>query len=374
MPDWILSLGLLLIGFAGLIGGGEFLVRSASGLAAIMRISPLVIGLTVVAFGTSAPELAVTLQSAWAGAADLALGNVVGSNIANVLLVLGISAAIAPLAVHSRIVRIDAPLVVGASIGLWLMSLDGRIGRLDGLVLFALLIGYLVWSVRQGKTEAGEIQREFAATPPHAGQARAPDLLKQIALLLTGLLLLALGARLLVMAAVDIARVFGVSELVIGLTVVAVGTSLPEVVTSVIASRRGKGDIAVGNVVGSNLFNILAVLGLAALLAPGGISVSRAALSMDMPIMIATAVVCLPVFFTGMRIDRLEGAIFLAYFLVYITYVVMRASQASFIARFEVAMLAFVIPLTLIALAFSVQQSRARQRAERARQADAGDA
>ncbi|NEV62879.1 calcium/sodium antiporter [Thiorhodococcus minor] len=365
MPDWIVSLLFVLLGFAGLIGGGDSLVRSASALAAIMRISPLVIGLTVVAFGTSAPELAVTLQSSWSGATDLAVGNVIGSNIANVLLVLGVAALVAPLAVHSRVVRIDVPLVILASAALWVLASNGRLGWIDGSLLSGALLAYLVWSVRQGKREAREVQDELVEVLHLEGLRKGHYLIRQIGLLLAGLLLLAVGARLLVMGAVDLARVFGVSELVIGLTVVAIGTSLPEVVTCILASLRGKGDIAVGNVVGSNLFNILAVIGLGALVSPRGIPVSPEALAIDMPIMLATAVACLPVFFTGMRIDRREGAVFVLYFVAYIAYVVMRATHAPYLARFEVAMLGFVIPLTLIALGFSLWQCRVRRLAER---------
>lgn len=366
MPDWIISLAFVLVGFLGLIWGGELLVRSASALAAIMRISPLVIGLTVVAFGTSAPELAVTLQSVRSGAADLAVGNVVGSNIANVLLVLGLAAVVAPLAVHSRIVRIDVPLVIAASVGVWLLASNGRLGWIDGTLLTGVLAAYLLWSVRQGRREARDVQEELAATPPAEVKGPGRYLLRQIGLLLVGLLLLSVGARLLVMGAVDLALALGVGELVVGLTIVAVGTSLPEVVTSIIASLRGKGDLAVGNVVGSNLFNILAVLGLGALLAPRGIPVAQDALSMDMPIMVATAIACLPVFFTGMRIDRLEGGFFLAYFLAYLAYVVLRATGAPQTAGFEVAMLAFVLPLTLAVLGFSLWQARRGRREESA--------
>ena len=354
MPDWILSLSLVVIGFLGLIGGGEYLVRSATALATAMRISPLVIGLTVVAFGTSAPELAVTVQAAWSGSAEIALGNVVGSNIANVLLVLGLAAVVAPLTVHSRVVRIDVPLVILASLGVWLMAFSHGIGHLDGLLLVLALMVYLAWSVRQGKREAMEVQGELLQAVETETRGAPASLVKQIGLLLIGLLLLALGARLLVMGAVDIALVLGVDELVIGLTVVAIGTSLPEVVTSVVASLRGNRDIAVGNVIGSNLFNLLGVLGIGALVAPHGIAVSPEVLTLDLPIMIATALVCLPIFFVGLRISRLEGAFLLSYFVLYLTHVVMRATGAVFMREFEVVMLFFVIPLTLVAIAISV--------------------
>ena len=357
MSDTLLSTAQILIGFVGLIAAGEMLVRGASNLAAAARISPLVIGLTVVAFGTSAPELAVTLQAALSGSPELAVGNVVGSNIANVLLILGISALVAPLVVESRVVRIDVPLIIAASIGLWVLSLNGGLGMVDGILLFAVLIAYLVWSIREGRQEAPALQEEFAQGLGAGDQSKLNHLGKQVGLVVAGLLLLAISAQLLVAGATEIARTLGVSELVIGLTVIAVGTSLPELVASVVASLRGQRDIAVGNVVGSNLFNILGVLGLGAILAPGGIPVSEQVIRVDLPIMIATAVACLPIFFTGRRINRLEGGLFLGYFVAYMAYVVMGATDASYIRSFELGMLGFVIPLTLIAIGFSVFQS-----------------
>lgn len=354
----------ILIGLIGLVAGGELLVRGAAALAGAARISPLVIGLTVVAFGTSAPELAVTVQASWAGSPELAVGNVVGSNIANVLLILGLSALVAPLLVQSRVVRIDVPLMVACSIALWLLMLDGSVSWMDGLLLFSTLVAYVVWSVIQGKKEGAAIQDEFAQSLPHDGSS-ARYITKQVALVVGGLVLLVIAARLLVGGASDIARALGVSELVIGLTIVAVGTSLPELVTSVVASLRGQRDIAVGNVVGSNLFNILAVLGLGALAAPGGIAVADQVLRLDLPIMIATALACLPIFFTGGRISRLEGGLFFFYFVAYTVYVVMRATSTVHMRSFELGMVGFVIPLTVMAIGFSVYQHLAIRRRQR---------
>jgi len=352
----------ILVGLIGLVVGGELLVRGAATLAMAIRITPLVIGLTVVAIGTSAPELAVTVQASWSGSPELAVGNVVGSNIANVLLILGLSAMVAPLVVQSRIIRIDVPLMVGCSVVLWLLVLDRSVGRLDGLLLFAALIGYLVWSVIQGKREGTEIQEEFAQALPHDGSTTR-HFARQITLVLGGVILLVVAARFLVGGASDIARQLGVSELVIGLTIVAVGTSLPELVTSIVASLRGQRDIAVGNVVGSNLFNILAVLGLGALVAPSGIPVSSQVIGLDLPIMIATALACLPIFFTGHRINRLEGGLFFFYYVAYTAYVVMGATGAGYMRSFELAMVGFVIPLSALAIGFSVYQHlRDRQR------------
>ncbi len=363
MSDSAISVIQILIGFVALVGGGELLVRGASQLAAAVRISPLVIGLTVVAFGTSAPELAVTVQAAWAGSSELALGNVVGSNIANVLLILGISALIVPLSVQSRIVRTDLPLVIAASVGLWLISLTGVVSRVEGLLMFSALVVYVVWSIRAGRQESAEVQAEFDAAAPHEQTAGRGRLVGHLGLVVAGLVLLGVGANQLVGGAVSIARLLGVSELVIGLTIVAVGTSLPELVASAVAGLRGQRDIAVGNVVGSNLFNILGVLGLGAVVAPAGIAVPDAALHLDLPIMVATAVVCLPIFFTGGRISRREGALFLGYFFAYIGYVVMNATHAEHLRSFEVAMLGFVIPLTVAGIAVSLLQCYKRRRA-----------
>jgi len=325
MSAFFIPVLFVLPGFVLLVGGGELLVRAATALARAARISALVIGLTVVAFGTSAPELAVTLQASGSGAGDLALGNVVGSNIANILLVLGLAALAAPLGVRRRVLTIDLPLVVAASFALWLLGLDGRLGPVDGALLFATLVVYLVWSIRSERREPGAIESSdaFPAAAPSA--RRGWSVARDLALLFLGLLLLAVGARLLVMGAVEIARLLGVSELVIGLTVVAIGTSLPEVATSVIASLRGARDLAIGNVIGSNLFNLLAVLGLGALVAPEPIPVAGAALRLDLPVMILASLICLPLLGMSRRLGRLEGAVFLLAFAAYLGQMVWRA-------------------------------------------------
>lgn len=367
MPDLLIPSCLILLGLVGLIIGGDLLVRGASKLAAAARISPLVIGITVVSFGTSAPELAVTVQAALAGSPELAVGNVVGSNIANVLLILGAAALIAPLAVQSRIVKVDLPMIFGAALAFWLMALDGVISWVDGAILFAALLVYLVWSIKQGSGEQEEVQQQLSdaaaqkSKQPKGGKAMR--LAKEGLLLVGGLVILVIAAQGMVAGSTEIARHFGVSDLVIGLTVVAIGTSLPELVASVVASWRSQGDIAVGNVVGSNLFNILAVLGIGAMVAPDGIPVPRDALYLDIPIMIAVTFACLPVFFTGCRINRAEGAVLLGYFIAYTTYVVMGATDASYTRSFEIAMLGFVIPITLLGIGYSVYQSMRVRRA-----------
>jgi cation:H+ antiporter len=343
---------MLIAGLGLLIVGGDLLVRGASRLAAAFGIPPLIIGLTVVAFGTSSPELAVSVQAAVSGETDIAVGNVVGSNIFNVLFILGVSALIAPLAVSSQLIRFDVPLMIGVSCVALLLAFDGTIGRLDGLVFVAGLLAWLIMLVRMGRQEAAD--RESApgdeSTRPNAAAGRSGHAVNLV-LIAIGLLLLVLGSRWFVDGAVTFARWLGVTELVIGLTVIAAGTSLPEVVTSVLASLRGERDIAVGNVVGSNLFNILGVLGLSSIIAPEGLAVAASALRFDFPIMIAVAVACLPIFFTGARIERWEGGLFLAYYFAWTGWLVLAATGHAALSPFNAAMTLFVLPLTAITLA-----------------------
>ena len=272
MDEWLPAFLGIIFGLALLILGGELLVRGASRLAVAMNISPLVIGLTVVAFGTSSPELAVSLQSAFTGKADIALGNAVGSNIFNILFILGISALIVPLVVSSRLIRWDVPLMIAVSALLLLLGLDGRIGRLDGLVLFSGLLAYTYWCVRQSRRDSNEVKTEFVHENPVSKSNRV-SMLVQIVFIIGGLILLGVGSRWLIGGSVVVATRLGVNELIIGLTIIAAGTSLPEVVTSIMAALRGERDIAVGNVVGSNIFNILCVLGLASMVAPNGVKI-----------------------------------------------------------------------------------------------------
>ncbi len=357
---------LLGAGLAVLVLGAELLVRGATRLAAALGIAPLIIGLTVVAFGTSAPELAVSIKSAFAGQADIALGNVVGSNIFNVLFILGVSALITPLVVAQQLVRIDVPLMIAVSVLVLLLGLDGHIGRLDGGLLFAGLIGYTVFLIRQSRRENAAVQAEYAQQYPSPGRLNGAQWLLNLTLLLAGLGLLVVGSRWLVDGAVTLARQFGVSELIIGLTIVAAGTSLPEVATSVVASLRGERDIAVGNVVGSNLFNLMSVLGLTGLVAPHGIGVPAAALQFDIPVMIAVAVACLPVFFTGHLIARWEGALFVGYYLAYTLYLVLAVTGNGALPLFAAAMRWFVIPLTLLTLLVVTLRALAQRRASAA--------
>ena len=353
---------LLIAGLVLLIAGAEILVRGASRLAAAAGISPLVIGLTVVAFGTSSPELAVSVQSAFAGQADIALGNVIGSNIFNILFILGISAAIIPLVVAQQLVRLDVPILIGASLLVYLFGLNGQIGRLEGLLLFAGIITYTVFLIRQSRKENKEVQEEYAREygdrQPHGARHTIVNLL----LIVAGLALLILGARWLVDSAVSLAQALGLSELIIGLTIIAAGTSMPEVATSIVAAMRGERDIAVGNVVGSNLFNLLAVLGLTSVVAPNGVPVAAPALAFDLPVMIAVALACLPIFFTGFRVARWEGWLFLVYYAAYVLYLILDAAQHNALPLFSNVMLLFVVPLTALTLLVLVVRERRSRR------------
>lgn len=350
-------------GLALLIFGAEWLVRGASRLAAKVGISPLVIGLTVVAFGTSSPEMAVSVQSSFAGQADIAVGNVVGSNIFNILFILGISAAITPLIVQQQLIRLDVPLMIGLSVAVYLMSLDGLIGRLEGILLFIGIIVYTVFLIVQSRKETKAVEEEYAQEYADKKETGWKPWLINLGLVGVGLTLLVLGSNWLVDSAISIARWLGLSELIIGLTIVAAGTSMPEVATSIAAAVKGERDIAVGNVVGSNIFNVLSVLGLTAMVAPSGVPVSQAAEAFDIPVMVSVAVMTLPIFFTGNRIDRWEGWLFLFYYAAYTTYLILDAAQHDALPLFNNVLLFAIIPLTVVTLIvlFITEYSRRRR-------------
>lgn len=352
----------LALGLVSLVAGGELLVRGAARLATLFGLSPLVIGLTVVAMGTSAPELAVSVHAGFAGQSELAIGNVVGSNIANVLLILGIASLIAPLVVQAQIIQREVPIGIAAALAVTALGIDGHISRWDGALLTVALVGYTGYTVVQSRRETREVRKEYAEefgtqTRPQGAAAVS----REVGIAIAGLIVLVLGAHWLVDGAVAIAESLGVSKAIIGLTIVAVGTSLPELATSVIASVRGQRDIAIGNAIGSNLFNLLAILGIAGLVTPEGLAVQAAILRFDLPVMIAVAAACLPVFFVGHRLDRWEGAMFLGYYAAYLTYLALNAVHHEALDEFSLAMVAFVIPLTAVTVGILVWRTlRAR--------------
>jgi len=367
----IIDTVLVIAGLVLLVLGGEALVRGASTLAAKVGLSPLIIGLVVVSAATSAPELAVTVGAVLDGEPDLAVGNVIGSNIANILLILGISAIISPLIIKRQIVRFDIPVMVGLSILLVVVSLDGKISLFDGVLLLGVLALHTIVSIVVGKRESS--RPEYEPAEPALDSKPVPLWLAAI-LLAAGIGLLVLGAQFLVTGAVNIATSLGVSSLVIGLTVVAIGTSLPELATSIIAIRRGETDMAVGNIVGSNMFNIGLVLGLPAIIFGEGIPVPSAAIGLDMPLMLAVAIALLPIAFTGFVIARWEGGMFLALYVAYTAYLVLASTEHDAAEGFTTIMLWFVLPLvavTLIAVT-SYEAGLLRERAK-SRASERGD-
>ena len=370
---------LLAIGLVLLVVGADGLVKGAARLAASIGIPSLVIGLTVVAFGTSAPELAVSIRSALAGQSEMAIANVVGSNIFNVLFILGLAAIITPLAISRQLIRQDVPLMVLASMLVFYMIRDGVLSRLDAGILVVLLLAYTVFLFVQGKrTEATERASgaNNSVAPSASGAALSEaasteqddevDALirgthptwQNLLWIVGGLACLVTGAHLLVNSAVNIARAFAVSEAVIGLTIVAVGTSLPEVMTSIVASIKGQRDIAVGNVVGSNIFNLLAVLGVSGVLSSNGLAGNEQLVQQDFPVMLAVALLCVPLFFTGAILSRIEGALFFILYLAYTLFLIGGALHAPWLASVQGIIVYALIPLTVVVVIGSLVKDR----------------
>lgn len=308
----LISVLLIVGGFLVLSAAAEGLVHGAASVARRLGFSPLVIGLTVVSIGTSLPELVVGVDAALSGTGDIALGNVVGSNIANIALILGVAALVKPLSVQTQVVRVDAPILVGVSGLFVLLLLDGTLGRLDGALLVAGIVAYVWYNLRTAGEAPADVQDEFEEDlpPPHS-------LWVDLGLIVLGIGGLVGGAHLLVEGAVAIAQGLGVGAIVIGLTIVAVGTSLPELATSVAAARRGSGDIAVGNAVGSSIFNILGILGVTVLIQP----LSTATLGwVDVGVMFGTALLIIPLFRTDWTLSRLEGAVLVTCYVAYLAF------------------------------------------------------
>ncbi len=303
---------ILLGGLALLVLGAEGLVRGSSSLALRLGLTPLVIGLTVVAFGTSAPELVVSLGASLSGHGDVALGNVVGSNIFNIGMILGLSALVCPIRIHISVIRLDVPVVIGSSfIATWFVA-AGYLARFAGIGFLFALAAYVAFSIHMARkqTASADAQEKALGVPKRAG-----SIWLDLVLVIAGLSLLVFGARLLVSSATEMARVMGVSEAIISLTIVAAGTSLPELATSVLAALRRQPDIAVGNVVGSNIFNILGILGVSSVVAPlSAPGISR----LDLGAMLAFAIALLPLLWTGRTLSRPEGVMLLVGYGVYL--------------------------------------------------------
>jgi cation:H+ antiporter len=292
--------------------GAEGLVRGSSAIAARLGIAPLVIGLTVVAFGTGSPELFVSVGAALSGNSSIALGNVIGSNISNIALILGIAAIVRPLRVRAEIVRREVPVMIGASLLLWFLLLDGALGRIEGLLLTACAAGYTFFNYHLAKTNKQEfVEDEFAEA---LEQPKKP-LWLDIAFALGGLMTLLVGANFLLGGAVTVAESFGISQIVIGLTIIAVGTSLPELATSVAATIKNESDVALGNAIGSNTLNIFCILGLTALIQPISAADVR---TVDLVVMVGTALLGLFLLWRGFVLNRLEGAVLVIGYIIYI--------------------------------------------------------
>jgi len=347
-----------LLGLVALILGAEALVRGASRIALSLGVSSLVVGLTIVALGTSSPEIAVSVGAVLKGTTDIAVGNVVGSNVFNVLFILGLSAIIAPLAVHSQLIRQEVPVMVGASVLLLVIVLDGRLGRPDAVLLLALVSAYTVFLIRQSRSETREIRDEYDEGV-RRGSRWDSHWAVQLLLIAGGLCLLVLGSKWLVDSSVVFARALGVSDLIIGLTIIAAGTSMPEVATSVLAAIRGERDIAVGNVVGSNTFNILGCLGASGLASDQGLTIAPAVMNFDIWVMIAVALACLPVFVAGREIGRGKGILFLGYYAAYVAYLVLDARGHDLLPKYSAIMLGFVLPITIVTLVAMVVRGHA---------------
>jgi len=310
-------------GLAVMIGGAELLVRGGTRVAARLGIPPLVIGLTVVALGTSMPELAVGVEAAWQGSGALAVGNIAGTNTANLLLILGLSAWISPLALELPTLRLNLPMMIGSALLLLALAWDGVLSRLDGAVLVAGSVAYTGAVIRLARRGNQALKEDFIreyGTPGKTGSAW--ETAWSVVALLVGIALTVVGADWLVDGASGLARMFGVSEAVIGLTIVALGTSSPELVTAVVGTLRNERDIAIGNLLGSSVYNILGILGVTSLVPSAGLAVEANLVRIDIPVMAAVTIVCAPVFISGRRVSRLEGALFVTTYGIYLTYLV----------------------------------------------------
>lgn len=357
---------LLVLGLVVLVVGAELLVRGAVTLAEIAKISPLIVGLTVVAFGTSAPELAVSTISSLKGDSAIALGNVVGSNILNVLLILGISAVIVPLSVSSQLIRLDVPIMIGVSIFVWLAALDGSIGRGEGGCMLLVFATYIGWLIRAGRKETQSLADDSTVT----SEKSAKQLLLNVVFLVLGLVLLVWGAKLLVDSAIAIAQSLGVSDIVIGLTIVAAGTSLPELATSVVAAIKGQREIAVGNVVGSNVFNLLMVLATASVVSKSGVVVASEILWYDLAAMVLTAFLCWPIFLSHSTVSRGEGLIMLGLYATYTLLLIVASQQFSWAASGKSIFVFAVFPLVCTVVFWLAWRSRSRSNASSLNPAD----
>lgn len=347
MPDFLQSFLEILVGIGLLFAGGEVFVQGAVTLSLIFGIPQLVIGLTVVSFGTSAPELFVSVSSVLRGMDALAVSNVVGSNIFNVMVVLGSSALVMPLRVESRLVRRDVPVMIAVSAAVWGMASAGRVTWQSGAALLLALVINSIWEIRTAREEPEGVEEAEPDVNPDQGKR---GIVKAVLSLLLGILLLGVGSKVLVNGASAAATILGVSKSVIGLTIVSAGTSMPELITSLVAAIKGKTDLAIGNVVGSNLLNQMLVLGASAVAASGagGLEVGALLIERDIPVMVITALACLPIFWTKGLITRLEGGILLGLYIFYVVDQVLPRTLPTWQDEFRLVMLCVVLPAVIV--------------------------
>lgn len=306
--------------------GAEFVLRSSSRIAAMMGIRPIIIGLTVVSIGTSMPELAVGITAVSEGYGSLAVGNIAGTNMLNILFILGLSAALKPLPLHQLSIRLDVPVMIGAAVILFLMALDGVISRIEGIFLFIAAIVYVIVLIRMSKKESVSLKKEYEEEYSTKALLKKPGTLAitgNSVLLIVGIGLSVFGANLLVDGSVDIALSLGVSEALIGLTIVAIGTSAPELATTIMATIKNDRDVAIGNLIGSSISNILVILGLTTIASPHGVDVSKDILWLDLPLAAAVAIACYPVFRSNKMVSRTEGIVFVSLYLVYLSSLIL---------------------------------------------------
>lgn len=351
---------MLLVGLVLLIVGADLLVKGAARLASSFGVPALVVGLTVVAFGTSAPELAVSVKAAYSGQAELAIANVVGSNVFNILMILGLAALVSPLIVSQQLIRQDVPIMILISFITVALVWDGSLARWEAAILFVGLLSYVGFLFVQGRKQGMDVVDDEVS---EMLQEKVP-LWKNLLLVVAGLALLVIGARWLVESAVEIASALGVSEAVIGLTIIAAGTSLPEVMTSVVASLKGQRDIAIGNVVGSNVFNLLCVLGLSGMVSPEPLLAGEQMTHLDLPVMLGVAMLCLPLFFVGSMLTRLEGCFFLALYVAYVWYMIAVTLSAPYLQSLQSGIVYGLIPVVLLYTVLSLARDLWKRRSQ----------
>lgn len=311
------------VGLAALVLGAELVVRYGARLARRLGIPPIIVGLTIVSIGTSAPELAVGIDAVRSGAGSLAIGNIVGTNVVNLLLIFGLSAAMRPIVMGMQTLKLDLPAMAAASVLLFVLSLDGSLSVFDGVLLFAIAVVYMVLLIAQTRRESALVLAEYAQEYPaervHGSRRWA---LLELLLLMVGIVIIVFGADWLVRGAVELAEAADVSNALIGLTIVAIGTSAPELATTILATIRDDRDIAVGNLIGSSIFNLTFILGISLFFAPGQVAVEPNLAYIDMPVMVLVSLVCIPVFLTGKRVNRFEGTLFVLAYAAYLSYLV----------------------------------------------------